>query len=73
MLASINPRGQSLKIFLVVVSDAHFTNHKIKKEKKNTAHAGQGRFVGWGERDGEDKEQKEIVQWQREAFADVKG
>jgi len=38
---------------------SEFTNHKIKKEKKNTAHAGQGRFVGWGERDGEDKEQKE--------------
>ena len=58
MLASINPRGQSLKIFLVVVSDAHFTNHKIKKEK-NTLCASLGRFVGWGERDGEDKEQKE--------------
>ena len=70
MLASINPRGQSLKIFLVVVSDAHFTNHKIKKGKK-TLHASLGRFVGWGERDGEDKEQKESAVG-GEAFADGK-
>jgi len=70
VLASINPRGQSLKIFLVVVSDAHFTNHKIKKEKKNCTPAWGDLWVG--EREMERIRNKKRVQWEREAFADGK-